>query len=100
MTNLRKLARGQPCLIRLPGCDGGGETTVLAHYRSVSLGSGMGLKPKDWLGAHACFNCHQIVDGRDQSDATWCDEHYVRLAHAEGVLRTIQRLIEMGHIKL
>ena len=36
MTNLRKQARGKPCMVRLPGCTGGGDsdgTVVLAHYR-------------------------------------------------------------------
>lgn len=52
--NLRKLARGMDCqirLIRLPCCNHNAETTVLAHYRSVGLGAGIGIKPADWLGA-------------------------------------------------
>ena len=46
--SLRKLARGRPCQVRIPGvCDGGGETTVLAHYRLAGV-SGMGYKsPED-----------------------------------------------------
>jgi hypothetical protein len=96
MKNLRKLARGRPCLIRLPGCSGGGEDTVLAHYRSVSLGAGIGIKPVDWLGAHSCFSCHNQVDGRAKS----LDREAVRLAHLEGVMRTIEWLIKQGHVKL
>jgi len=31
MTDPRKIARGKPCMVRLPCCDGGGETTVLGE---------------------------------------------------------------------
>lgn len=63
MSKLRRLARGKPCLVRLPGCDGGGETTVLAHYRLAGY-SGVGKKPPDIMGAWSCFKCHQLVDKR------------------------------------
>lgn len=61
--NLRALARGQPCQVRLPGCDGGGETTVLAHYRLAGY-CGMGMKPPDILGAWCCAKCHDLIDAR------------------------------------
>jgi hypothetical protein len=48
-------------MVRLPGCDGGGETTVLAHVRIIGV-SGMGLKSEDLLGAWACAPCHRLVD--------------------------------------
>lgn len=76
-----------PCLIRLPGCDGGGETSVLAHYRLAGY-CGTGLKPIDALGAHACFRCHEITDGRAPLPEGYTKTD-VRLAHAEGVMRTI-----------
>ncbi len=96
MTNLRKLARGQPCMVRLEGCDGGGETTVLAHYR-LSGYCGTGLTPISDLafGAWACFSCHEIVDMRRK---TSMPREEVRLAHAEGVLRTIVELRRLGVI--
>lgn len=31
--DLTKLARGQPCLIRLSGCDGGSESGTTVHKR-------------------------------------------------------------------
>jgi hypothetical protein len=83
--NLRKEARGKPCQVRLPGCDGGGETTCLAHFR-LSGYSGIALKPPDSMGAFACANCHDIADGRKRLNG-WTREQ-IRLAHAEGVLRT------------
>lgn len=62
--NLRSLARGQPCQVWLPGCDGGGETTVLAHIRRGGV-AGMGQKPPDLCGVHACHWCHSLIDGRE-----------------------------------
>ena len=93
--NLRNEARHRPCQIRLPGCDGGGETTVLAHYR-LSGYAGVGFKSPDIMGAWACYHCHDIVDGRRSvGEATRTD---IRLAHAEGVLRTIHKLSEEGKL--
>jgi|HubBroStandDraft_6_1064221.scaffolds.fasta_scaffold377701_3 hypothetical protein len=93
-----KLARNQPCQVRLPGCDGGGETTVAAHYRSISLGAGIGIKPQSWLAAHACAHCHNIVDGRAELPHFGRDAK--RLAHAEGVMRTLLALVHQGEIDL
>jgi hypothetical protein len=90
--DLRKLAKGQRCMIRLPGCNHDRRTTVLAHYRLAGY-AGMGAKPDDWsFGAWACSHCHDIVDGRVKTDHT---KHIVRLAHAEGCLRTQAELREM-----
>lgn len=82
----RQAAKGRPCLVRLPGCDGGGETTVLAHYRLAGY-CGAGLKPDDsCFGAHACASCHDIIDGRKNLPG-WSKTE-IRLAHAEAVMRT------------
>ena len=89
MTSLRKAARGKPCMVRLHGCDGGGETTVLAHYRMLPY-CGTGIKPPDELGAWACANCHDKIDQRTTS----MDREYLRLAHAEGVLRTMMERLK------
>ena len=88
MTNLRKLARGKECLIRLPGiCCGNSETVVLAHHRMMGM-SGMGLKSPDWLGAYACATCHTHVDTHHDAET--------RLAHLEGVVRTLAQLKRDG----
>lgn len=92
---LRELARDQPCLVRLPGvCNGDPATTVLAHYRLSGL-CGVGLKPENLIGAHACSSCHYAIDRRSNKDL---DRDYVRLAHAEGVMRTIDKLISEGKV--
>ncbi len=86
MSALTRAARGQPCLVRIPGvCCGNPETVVAAHYRSVSLGAGTGIKPHDMLSAHACDQCHAAIDGRVKTNFTRTE---LRLMHAEGVFRT------------
>lgn len=86
--NLRRLAKGKPCLVRLPGCDGGGETTVLAHYRLAGY-CGTGIKPGDLaFGAWCCGPCHRLVDSVEF--AANLTKQDVRLAHAEGVMRTVE----------
>lgn len=63
MTDLRKLAKGQECKVRLPGiCNFNDETTVLAHIRLGYFG--IGKKPSDWCGVHACSACHDELDRR------------------------------------
>jgi hypothetical protein len=85
-------------MIRLPGiCNGNPETTVLAHYRMLPY-NGTGIKPPDWMGAFACSQCHDYIDGRKSR----ADQRYdsLRLAHAEGVFRTMDALIKMGLITI
>lgn len=96
MTNLRKLAHGRECQVRLAGiCNRNEETTVLAHYRAVNI-SGLGIKAPDLLGAWACSACHDEIDRRT---------HYLpleaaELAHLEGMARTIAILLREGVIKV
>ena len=79
-------------MVRLPGCNRDTRTTVLAHY-PLSGYAGMGQKPDDWsFGAWACSACHDLVDGRVKSDH---DKAVLRLAHAEGCLRTQAELRAM-----
>ena len=93
--NLRKLAQGRECLVRLPGiCNHNRETVVLAHIRLAGV-SGMSIKSDDVLGAYACSACHDAVDRRSHLDL---QRDYVRLAHLEGVIRTIAVLRREGVI--
>jgi hypothetical protein len=93
--NLRKEARGRACTVRLEGiCNHNSETVVLAHIRMPGL-SGMGIKADDLLGAWACSACHDAIDRRSHADL---DRDYVRLAHLEGVIRTIAQLRKEGLI--
>ena len=87
--NLRKQAKGRGCMVRLPGiCNHNSETVVLAHVRLAGV-SGMAIKASDLLGAWACSSCHDAIDRRSHADL---DRDYVRLAHLEGMVRTIAQL--------
>ncbi len=99
MSKLTQAARGRPCMIRLPNCDGGGDTTVLAHFRDLSIGAGIGLKPSDLCGAWACASCHDRIDGR-RSAAYGSSRADMRLAHAMGVMRTLVALEREGKVEV
>lgn len=58
---LRDLARDEPCSFRLPGCDGGGETSVWVHSDFMRHGKGKGLKAHDCFGAVGCASCHAML---------------------------------------
>lgn len=96
MTNLRKDASGQPCLIRVPdACCFDPARVVLCHVRLAGL-TGMGLKNEDLLAAFGCQPCHDIVDGRTRSDYTYEQR---RLMLLEAVMRTQAMWIKRGLIK-
>ena len=85
--NLRRLAKGRECQIRLPGvCNGDSDTTVLSHLN----GSGMGMKGSDLAGSWGCSSCHDEVDGRTASIANL---DRVELWFHHGVIRT-QKILE------
>ena len=94
--SLRKEAKGRGCMVRLPGiCNFNSETVVLAHIRVVGV-SGMGMKSPDLLGAWACSACHDELDGRTHKSGLSRDE--LRLAHYDGMARTIAQLEKEGLI--
>lgn len=90
---LRDSARGKDCTLRLPGCDGGGETSVLAH--APFGGKGMGTKPPDSWGAVACHRCHAIVDGRERADVSRLE---IMEAWLRGIAETQQQWVQDGLI--
>ena len=90
MTDLRQLARGRECQVRLPGiCNHDPATTILAHYRLSGL-NGMGMKPPDVIAAYSCSSCNDVCDRRTYTNLS---RDYVRLALAEGVMRTLVILV-------
>ncbi|WP_349677120.1 nuclease domain-containing protein [Marinobacter sp. UBA2678] len=94
-SKIRESAKGEPCLVRVPGvCNGNSDTTVLAHLN----GGGIGWKNEDHKAAYACSACHGWLDGG------YATQGYSRatrdLWHLEGVVRTQDRLIEKGHIEV
>jgi Protein of unknown function (DUF1364) len=94
MSKLRDAARGQDCMIRIPGlCNFNSETTVLAHFR---LDTGMGQKPLDLVGSWACSACHDLVDGRAKSAFS---RDQLDLLHLHGMVRTLNALHKQGKLK-
>lgn len=94
--DLRKLARGMDCMVRLPCCNGNPETTVLAHLRMAPY-CGVGLKPDDFIfGAWSCSACHDEIDRRTMT----VDHDTARIAHLEGILRTQYELRRMEAIRI
>jgi hypothetical protein len=83
----RDWARGKPCTLRLPGCDGGGETSVLAHIRRAQT-AGVGTKPPDLCAVIACHSCHDVLDGRKPCPS-WSPEDVL-----DGLLRTLVQVSE------
>lgn len=65
-TDLRRLARQKPCMVRGANCNGDPETTVLAHLRRGHV-AGFGQKPPDVIGVFACSACHDAIDSRQGS---------------------------------
>lgn len=97
MSALTKLAKGQPCMICIPGvCCWNTETTVAAHWRD-SMMTGKGQKAPDILSAWACSECHRCVDSYGVSHCL--ERDFVRQLHAEGVLRTQYHLIKSGKVR-
>lgn len=92
--NLRKAAKDRPCMVRIPSvCTHDVCTVVLAHFRMSGV-SGMGIKSDDLLGAWACHACHAEIDGQTRRSGMSRDE--LRLAHLEGMVRTIAVLRREG----
>lgn len=60
---LLDLARGMPCLLRVPGvCQGGTETTVAAHSNLSIHGKAGARKADDQYSAWGCMACHSWLD--------------------------------------
>ncbi len=60
---LLDLARGMPCLLRIPGvCNNDWTTTVSAHSNLLAHGKAKGRKAQDYYSCAACAACHQWLD--------------------------------------
>lgn len=99
MSTLSKLARGEPCQIRLEGiCNHDPATTVLCHVRLIGV-SGMSLKAPDILAAWGCSACHAACDVSpppDDDTEALRDYEKRRAALLEGMARTQYQLIRRG----
>lgn len=96
-SRIRESARGEQCLVRLPGvCTHDPATVIWSHARWGAAGRGKGIKALDLAGAYCCTACDAAYDGqrpapgmsRDEIDTAWCHGHFrslVRL-HEKGLL--------------
>ena len=93
---IRDSARGEPCLVRLPGvCPGDAEMTIWSHAPWGDAGKGRGVKAVDVAGAYCCTACDAVIDRqrplppgmtREQVELAWCMGHF----------RSLVRLAEKG----
>lgn len=97
--NLRKLAKGRECQIRIPGvCSGNKNTVVLCHLNNKRLfGVGTGQKVPDIFGAWGCGACHDVVDHRKiiHTEQDWTLGEILQMFY-EGVFRTQNILLKEG----
>lgn len=60
---LLSMARGQACLLRVPGvCCAAPSTTVACHSNWAEHGKGGARKADDCFHVHGCFTCHRWLD--------------------------------------
>lgn len=99
VSKITESARGEECLIRIPGiCLYTTETVVWCHANGSAAGKGIGMKAHDLLGAYGCANCHDAYDRRNYLDVFSHD--LVELMFWQGHARSLLRLIEKGIIVL
>lgn len=94
---LRQSAKGQECLLRLfPHCVGwlNFDTVVLCH---MPTGDGtMGGKGPDTWATYGCHVCHDIVDGRQQSNQI--TELELQKCISRGIFLTQEKMKDLGLI--
>lgn len=87
-------AKNKECQIRIPGyCNFNIKTTVLCHLN----GAGTGLKNLNIHAAYGCNNCHDVVDGRVNTEF---DKETKLLWFLEAVIRTQIIMVKEGVLKI
>jgi hypothetical protein len=95
-SKLTKNARGKDCTVNLyPYCNSNPETVIFAHAPSED--KGMGRKSPDWWGAFCCSTCHDIFDGRMQTELS---SEEIKDCFTRGIYRTLKIQIDEGKIKI
>lgn len=90
-----KSCRGQECTVRVPGvCCGDPATVIGAHLN----GGGMGFKALDIHLADCCAACHSFLDGGYVQYSV--DRDTRDLLHLQAVIRTQERMVKDGTLKL
>lgn len=96
MKKLRQSARGEDCLVRLPGvCTHDPETVIWSHYRGLAGGKGMLIKSIDLAGAYCCTACDAVYDGQ-RRPPPGMNRDAVELAWLQGHIRSLVRAAWKG----
>ena len=96
-SKIRQSAKQEQCTVRIPGiCNHNPATTVLAHVALKGL-SGIGMKPSDIHACYACSSCHDVIDGRVQTQFTPLE---ILVWKLEAVFRTQLKLLEKDLIRI
>jgi len=88
--HLLSMARGRPCLFRIPGvCNFDPETTVACHSNSNAHGKAGARKADDEYSAWGCFACHSHID-QGKGDATvkelaFMDAHLAQVSEWQAI---------------
>ena len=99
MSKIRESARGEECMVRIPGvCKFDPEYTIWSHAPFMSGGKGRSIKAHDLCGAYACTACDAVIDRQAKPPAGMTREQ-VELDWFHGHLRSLVRLAEKGLIK-
>ena len=86
-THLLSMARGMPCLMRVPGvCQGGTETTVAAHSNWAMHGKSGARKADDCYSVWSCAACH--IGWLDQGKSSKVDK---QVAFMAGHVRQVEQ---------
>ena len=78
-------AKDRPCVL----CGLNDGTTVAAHLPGMEYGmpAGTGFKTHDWLHAHLCFECHNLMN------SVWRRDPQIRM---KALCLTLERLFHEG----
>lgn len=94
--DIKKLAKGKQCYLRLNGCSGDSSTVVLAHIRRGGI-AGVGQKPLDIAAIPMDFYCHERYDGRVKCDTSRTDMDADAL---RGLCQWLSYLMANGYIHI
>lgn len=90
---LLDLAYQFPCMLQLPGCEGG-DAGEPAHANSARQGKGGAMKAHDCFHVPACRSCHVRMDQggqmtRDERREAWEDAfwRYLPMLWESGLIR-------------
>ena len=93
---IMKAARSQACTLAIPGvCNHDPETVVFCHHNDGTGGSNRLTGPL--TGGFGCSACHDCIDGRGFKGYLNGELEFFK---RRSMIRTLNKLIEMGLVKL